>query len=191
MSHQPQVEVPEDETPEERKARLAKAKASQRVLGVANRQMTRAQLLEIVAGDTPIRSPEQADTAGTLLGPTPQASIEDTNNFLRRAAAASGGSVDALLPAFAQLDAIEASRASEKIAGKRRRRSALKHGLAGAATVLTGATKNLFGGKPRQGTVASKGSRGPRGSGRPNSQSNRAINPRFATLRTKPDDRIS
>ena len=45
--------------------------------------------------------------------------------------------------------------------------------------------------KRKKRTAATKGSLGPKGSGRPNSQSNRAINPRFATLRTKPDDRIS
>ncbi len=147
MSHQPQVEVPEDETPEERKARLAKAKASQRVLGVANRQMTRAQLLEIVAGETPIRSPGQPAPVGTLLGPTPQASIEDTNNFLRRAAAASGGSVDALLPAFAALDSAKANRASERAFAKRNKHAGLKRALEGAGTTALMFTNQFFKGK--------------------------------------------
>ncbi len=40
-------------------------------------------------------------------------------------------------------------------------------------------------------TAAEKGSLGPQGSERPNSQSNRAINTRFAILKTKPDDRIA
>ncbi|MEK0324411.1 MAG: hypothetical protein QQN63_01800 [Nitrosopumilus sp.] len=39
--------------------------------------------------------------------------------------------------------------------------------------------------------VASKGSLGPLGKGRPNSQSNRPINSRFAILKTKPDTRVT
>ena len=56
------------------------------------------------------------------------------------------------------------------------------------ATARIGREQITLQGRPM---AASKGSRGPQGSGRPNSQSNRPINRRFAILETKPDDRIA
>ncbi len=56
------------------------------------------------------------------------------------------------------------------------------------ATARIGREQVTLQGRP---LAATKGSLGPQGSGRPNSQSNRPINTRFAILQTKPDDRIA
>ena len=148
-SHNDTPPGPEFETEEERKARLAKKKGARRVLAVAGRQLSRERLRAIVEG----RPPPRANVAEPL-GPVPQASIPDTNQFLRDIAASEGQNVGPLISAFAALDLADANLASERLGKQRRRSRAMQAALVGGATtVARGVGSALFSGARRLGRI--------------------------------------
>ena len=123
-------------------------KKPRRVLGVANRQLTAKEMKDILAGRRPIRAPRSLDQEPpTGLGPTPQASIPETNRFLREAAAAEGVDVSASIAGFAALNPAELTTAAQRRVTFQQRAESAIRSVAGETASVVGPAIAQVGGR--------------------------------------------